>query len=63
MKTLEQILEELQQIEKLVSSGKELTDDEVKEIVNKLESSYDLTYNELEKMEEESLKTIQQDEE
>jgi len=63
MKTLEQILEELQQIEKLVSSGKELTDDEVKEIVNKLESSYDLTYSELEKMEEESLKTIQQDEE
>ena len=63
MKTLEQILEELQQIEKLVSSGKELTDDEVKEIVSKLESSYDLTYSELEKMEEESLKTIQQDEE
>jgi len=63
MKTLEQILEELQQIEKLVSSGKELTEDEVKEIVNKLESSYDLTYGELEKMEEESLKIIQQDEE
>ena len=63
MKTLEQILEELQQIEKLVSSGKELTEEEVKEIVNKLESSYDLTYGELEKMEEESLKIIQQDEE
>jgi L-arabinose isomerase len=63
MKTLEQTLEELQQIEKLVSSGKELTDDEVKEIVSKLESSYDLAYGELEKMEEESLKTIQQDEE
>jgi hypothetical protein len=63
MKTLEQTLEELQQLEKLVSSGKELTDDEVKEIVGKLESSYDLAYGELEKMEEESLKTIQQDEE
>ena len=63
MKTLEQTLEELKQIEKLVSSGKELTEDEVKEIVNKLESSYDLAYGELEKMEEESLKTIQQDEE
>jgi L-arabinose isomerase len=63
MKTLEQTLKELQQIEKLVSSGKELTDDEVKEIVSKLESSYDLAYGELEKMEEESLKTIQQDEE
>ena len=63
MKTLEQTLEELQQIEKLVSSGKELTDDEVKEIVSKLESSYDLAYGELEKMEEESLKIIQQDEE
>lgn len=63
MKTLEQTLEELKQIEKLVSSGKELTDDEVKEIVSKLESSYDLAYGELEKMEEESLKTIQQDEE
>jgi len=63
MKTLEQTLEELQQIEKLVSSGKELTEDEVKEIVSKLESSYDLAYGELEKMEEESLKTIQQDEE
>jgi hypothetical protein len=63
MKTLEQTLEELQQLEKLVSSGKELTDDEVKEIVSKLESSYDLAYGELEKMEEESLKTIQQDEE
>jgi hypothetical protein len=63
MKTLEQTLEELQQLEKLVSSGKELTDDEIKEIVSKLESSYDLAYGELEKMEEESLKTIQQDEE
>ena len=63
MKTLEQTLEELQQIEKLVSSGKELTEDEVKEIVSKLELSYDLAYGELEKMEEESLKTIQQDEE
>jgi hypothetical protein len=63
MKTLEQTLEELQQLEKLVSSGKELTEDEVKEIVSKLESSYDLAYGELEKMEEESLKTIQQDEE
>jgi L-arabinose isomerase len=63
MKTLEQTLEELKQIEKLVSSGKELTEDEVKEIVSKLESSYDLAYGELEKMEEESLKTIQQDEE
>jgi hypothetical protein len=63
MKTLEQTLEELQQLEKLVSSGKELTDDEVKEIVGKLEASYDLAYGELEKMEEESLKTMQQDEE
>jgi hypothetical protein len=63
MKTLEQTLEELQQLEKLVSSGKELTEDEIKEIVSKLESSYDLAYGELEKMEEESLKTIQQDEE
>ena len=63
MKTLEQTLEELQQLEKLVSSGKELTEDEVKEIVSKLESSYDLAYGELEKMEEESLKTMQQDEE
>jgi hypothetical protein len=63
MKTLEQTLEELQQLEQLLSSGKELTEDEVKEIVSKLESSYDLAYGELEKMEEESLKTIQQDEE
>jgi polyhydroxyalkanoate synthesis regulator phasin len=63
MKTLEQTLEELKQLEQLVSSGKELTEDEVKEIVSKLESSYDLAYGELEKMEEESLKTIQQDEE
>ena len=63
MKTLEQTLEELQQLEKLVNSGKELTEDEIKEIVGKLEASYDLAYGELEKMEEESLKTIQQDEE
>ena len=63
MKTLEQTLEELQQLEKLVNSGKELTEDEVKEIVGKLEASYDLAYGELEKMEEESLKTMQQDEE
>jgi len=63
MKTLEQTLEELQQLEKLVNSGKELTEDEIKEIVSKLEASYDLAYGELEKMEEESLKTIQQDEE
>ena len=63
MKTLEQTLEELQQLEKLVSSGKELTEDEIKEIVGKLEASYDLAYGELEKMEEESLKIIQQDEE
>ena len=38
-------------------------DDSAKEIVSKLESSYDLAYGELEKMEEESLKTMQQDEE
>ena len=63
MKTLKQTLEELQQLEKLVNSGKELTEDEVKEIVGKLEASYDLAYGELEKMEEESLKIIQQDEE
>ena len=63
MKTLEQTLEELKQLEQLVSSGKELSEDQIKEIVGKLESSYDLAYGELEKMEEESLKTIQQDEE
>jgi len=63
MKTLEQTLEELRQIEKLVSSGNELNDDQVKEIINQLESSYDLAYGELEKMEEESLKIMQQDEE
>jgi hypothetical protein len=63
MKTLEQTLEELKQLEQLVSSGKELSEDQIKEIVGKLESSYDLAYGELEKMEEESLKTMQQDEE
>jgi hypothetical protein len=56
MKTLEQTLEELQQLEKLVSSGKELTEDEVKEIVGKLESSYDLAYGELENVKEEAIK-------
>ncbi len=56
MKTLEQTLEELQQLEKLVSSGKELTEDEVKEIVGKLESSYDLVYGELENVKEEAIK-------
>ena len=63
MKTLEQTLEELRQIEKLVNSGEELNEEQVKEIVSKLESSYDLAYGELEKMEAESLKIIQQDEE
>ena len=63
MKTLEQTLEELRQIEKLVNSGEELNEEQVKEIVSKLESSYDLAYGELEKMEENSLKIIQQNEE
>ena len=59
MKTLEQTLEELKQLEHLVSSGKEFSEDEMKSIIDKLESSFVFTSGELEKIEENSLKILE----
>lgn len=57
MKTLEQILEELKQLEPVINSGLDkLTEDQLNLIVNQLENAYSLTHNELEKVNEETLK-------
>ena len=53
MKTLEQILEELKQLEPVINSGLDkLTEDQLNLIVNQLENAYSLTHNELEKVNE-----------
>ncbi len=56
MKTLEQTLEELKQLETVINSGLDkLTDDQLNVIVNQLESAYTLAFNELENVEKETL--------
>ena len=54
MKTLEQTLEELKQLEQLLSTTTEIPDSEMQNIVDKLSSAFDLANNELERVEKET---------
>ena len=66
MKTLEQTLEELKQLEQLLSSDTAIPEEEMQNVVNKLSSAFDLANGELARVEQEVqiLSTqIQQDEE
>jgi hypothetical protein len=66
MKTLEQTLKELEQLEQLLSSDTPIPEEEMQSIVNKLSSAFDLANDELARVEQEAkiLSTqIQQDEE
>ncbi len=66
MKTLEQTLEELKQLEQLLSSDTAIPEEEMQNVVNKLSSAFDLANDELARVEQEVqiLSTqIQQDEE
>jgi ElaB/YqjD/DUF883 family membrane-anchored ribosome-binding protein len=66
MKTLEQTLKELEQLEQLLSSDTPIPEEEMQNIVNKLSSAFDLANDELARVEQEAqiLSTqIQQDEE
>jgi len=53
MKTLEQTLKELQQLEQLLSSDSPIPDDEMQNVVNKLSSAFDLANDELARVEQE----------
>jgi hypothetical protein len=62
MKTLEQILEELKQLEQTVnSSNGNFTEQQLEEIANKLESSFGLAQEELQKIEHQAQILKQQD--
>ena len=67
MKTLEEILEELKQLEQTVNlSNGNFSEQQLEEIANKLENSFNLAQGELNKIEAESkikLDKIQNDEE
>jgi hypothetical protein len=66
MKTLEQTLEELKQVETIINSGLDkLSEDQLNLIVNQLEKAYSTTYSELENVKEEAIKlsTENQDDE
>jgi hypothetical protein len=66
MKTLEQTLEELKQLEQLLSSDTPIQEEEMQNIVDKLSSAFDLANDELARVEQEAqiLSTqINQDEE
>jgi hypothetical protein len=55
MKTLEEILEELKQLEQTVnSSNGNFSEQQLEEIANKLESSFGLAQAELQKVEEQA---------
>ena len=58
MKTLEQTLEELKQLEATINSelGKPLTEEQLSKIVDQLESAYGIAYGELENVKEEAVK-------
>lgn len=62
MKDLNQILEELKTIEQTINSGKQLNEDELSVIVDKLTNAFDVAQGELNNLEETSLKTLQQEE-
>ena len=53
MKTLEQTLEELQQLEQLLSSDTAIPEEEMQNIVNKLTSAFDSANDELARVEQE----------
>jgi hypothetical protein len=66
MKTLEQTLKELEQLEQLLSSDTPIPEEEMQSIVDKLSSAFDLANDELSRVEQEAkiLSTqINQDEE
>ena len=64
MKTLEEILEELKQLEQTVnSSNGNFSEQQLEEIANKLESSFNLAQEELQKVEYQTQILKQQDEE
>ena len=53
MKTLEQTLEELKQLETIINSGLDkINEDQLNSIVDQLEKAYSTTYGELEKVKE-----------
>ena len=55
MKTLEQILEELKQLEQLInSSNGKFSEDQLENIVEQLSTAFESTQNELSKIENES---------
>jgi hypothetical protein len=57
MKTLEQTLEELKQLETTINSGLDkLTEDQLSKIADQLESAYNMAYSELENVKEEAIK-------
>ena len=63
MKTLEQILEELKQLEQTInSSNGNFSEQQLEEIANKLESSFGLAQEELQKVEHQTQILKQQDE-
>jgi hypothetical protein len=53
MKTLEQTLEELKQLEQLLSSDMAIPEEEMQNIVNKLTSAFDSANDELARVEQE----------
>jgi hypothetical protein len=53
MKTLEEILDELKQLEQLLSSDSPIPEDEMQNVVNKLSSAFDLANDELARVEQE----------
>ena len=64
MKTLEEILEDLKQLEQTVnSSNGNFSEQQLEEIANKLESSFGLAQEELQKVEYQVEQLKQQDEE
>jgi ElaB/YqjD/DUF883 family membrane-anchored ribosome-binding protein len=67
MKTLEEILDELKQLEQLLSSDSPIPEDEMQNVVNKLSSAFDLAHDELARVEQEvqilSTQTNQDEEE
>ena len=57
MKTLEQTLEELKQLETIVNSGLgTISEEQLSKIVDQLENAYSIAYGELENVKEEAVK-------
>jgi len=57
MKTLEQTLEELKQLETIINSGLDtISEEQLSKIVDQLENAYSIAYSELENVKEEAVK-------